>query len=120
MTLVMICRDNQSCWFQHLIVALLGRADGGTILSSKQHKPGSRVTATGIYRVYHKSHRLMHEATLLAGSIFPCCKQCGREVRFELLMPVETKLVVPFRSGAILQESTPKRAMAAAAGSKRG
>lgn len=75
---------------------------------------------TGIYRVYHRSHRLMHEATLLAGSIFPCCKQCGPEVRFELLAAVETKLVVPFRSGAILEECAPKRALAAAAGSRRG
>ena len=92
---------------------------GEQILSRKQHRPGSRVTVTGIYRVYHKSHRLMHEAALLAGSVFPCCKQCGRAVKFELSATVEAKNVVPFRPGVILEECAAAKALAAAADGKR-
>lgn len=58
---------------------------------------------SGIYRVEHKSHRLMHEATLLAESRFPVCRQCDTAVRFELLRVV-TGHVLPFRSSAILEE----------------
>lgn len=67
-------------------------------------QPGERVCQTGVYRVNHESHRLMHEATLKAGDIFPCCKQCGRHVRFQLLRPVRDELVSSFRSGPILEE----------------
>jgi hypothetical protein len=80
----------------------------GSSLSRKKHKPGSRVPLTGIYRVYHESHRLMHEAALLADTIFPCCKQCGLAVRFELCALLEAKKVVPFRPGAILIECVTK------------
>lgn len=50
----------------------------------KRHSPGEVVPETGIYTVNHKSHRLIHEATLIHGDRFPICRQCGREVRFEL------------------------------------
>jgi len=67
-------------------------------------EPGQRVSQSGVYRVDHESHRLMHEVTLKAGEIFPCCKQCGRKVRFKLLHPVRDELVLPFRTGSILEE----------------
>jgi hypothetical protein len=37
--------------------------------------PGQRVLWSGVYRVHHDSDRLMHEASLRAGEIFPCCKR---------------------------------------------
>lgn len=66
-------------------------------------KPGDLVPTSGIYRVEHDSHRLMHEATLLAQSYFPLCRECGTEVRFELIRAV-TGRILPFRSATILKE----------------
>ncbi len=67
-------------------------------------KPGGSVPRSGIYRVYHNSHRLMHEVTLLNGELFPSCKQCSDKVRFELFRVVHDGDVLPFRSGEILAE----------------
>lgn len=52
----------------------------------------------------HDSHRLMHEATLLAAERFPICKQCGRSVRFELRRSVKnpTRIVAGYH--AILED----------------
>ena len=66
--------------------------------------PGERVPQSGIYRVLHNSHRLMHESALRAEEIFPCCKHCGRHVRFELIRAARDQDVLPFRAGEILQE----------------
>lgn len=78
-------------------------------MATALHKPGQRVPVSGIFRVHHKSHRLMHEATLLRETVFPRCKHCGDFVRFQLLRSVSDKTVVPFRSGAILEECPLKR-----------
>jgi hypothetical protein len=67
-----------------------------------RHRPGERVLKSGIYRVSHDSHRLMHEAALRSGDIFPCCRQCRNEVRFELVRIVQGQMILPFRSGEIL------------------
>jgi hypothetical protein len=67
-------------------------------------KPGEIVLTSGAYRVQHASHRLMHEATLLMGARFPRCKQCGDQVRFELLRMMRDAEVMPFRSGQILTD----------------
>ena len=40
---------------------------------------------TGIYTVYHYQHRMPHAGLLVAGQLFPTCRQCGNRVRFELL-----------------------------------
>lgn len=66
-------------------------------------KPGEIVPLSGIYRVEHKSHRLMHEATLLARTCFPLCRECRTAVRFHLVREV-TGRVLPFRSSTILEE----------------
>lgn len=39
--------------------------------------PGDTVPLSGVYRVEHRSHRLMHEATLLAHSRFPAASVAG-------------------------------------------
>lgn len=43
------------------------------------------IPQSGIYRVYHRSHRLPHEVTLLKGEKFPKCQKCPEAVRFKLL-----------------------------------
>lgn len=63
--------------------------------------PGEKVPETGIYRVVHESHRLMHTATLLRAETFPICKRCRGRVRFTLVRPVK-QYVPPFRAGEIL------------------
>ncbi|HET7749786.1 MAG TPA: hypothetical protein VFK81_10425 [Terriglobales bacterium] len=65
-------------------------------------KPGQKVGRSGIYRVEHASHRLMHEATLLAEDLFPSCRRCGDQVRFELIRALRDQAVLPFREGEIL------------------
>jgi hypothetical protein len=68
------------------------------------YKPGDVVPETGIYRVSHDSHRLMHEATLLQDMQFPRCKKCRHSVRFTLLRALQDRSVIPFRSSVILEE----------------
>jgi hypothetical protein len=67
-------------------------------------QPGERVPRSGLYRVYHHTHRLMHEAALLTGDPFPFCKQCGTAVRFEFIRLLRDSDILPFRSGEILQK----------------
>jgi len=69
-----------------------------------EFSPGDTVPTSGVYRVYHDSHRLMHEATLLADSLLPRCKQCKSKVRFELARPVADRLVLPLDGHALLEE----------------
>src|SRR6476469_1005987 len=59
-------------------------------------KPGESVPRSGVYRVYHDLHRLMHEAALLNGELFPCCRQCNNSVRFELFRLMHDANVLPF------------------------
>lgn len=73
-------------------------------MKDKNFKPGDIVPTTGIYRVEHDAHRLMHEATLLEKTLFPQCRQCGTAVRFRLLRRLNGRRALPFRSTAILEE----------------
>lgn len=66
--------------------------------------PGQRVPSSGVYRVHHDSHRLMHEASLRAGEIFPCCRQCHTKIRFELFRKLRDEQVLPFSEGALLMQ----------------
>jgi len=66
--------------------------------------PGDVVPASGVYRVEHQAHRLMHEATLLANTRFPRCKRCKDAVRFSLSRKVDDNLVLPFSGHLILEE----------------
>lgn len=66
--------------------------------------PGDSVPASGVYRVEHDSHRLMHEATLLADALFPRCKKCKDAVRFRMLRTVADSHVLPLRGHAFLEE----------------
>lgn len=66
--------------------------------------PGDTVPVSGVYRVEHDSHRLMHEATLLVETRFPRCKHCRDAVRFCLVRSVLDNQVLPFRAHAFLEE----------------
>lgn len=69
-----------------------------------KYKPGEVVPVSGIYRVTHESHRLMHEATLLEGDRFPLCKQCKRGVRFELRRAIQNPTRISSGYHAILED----------------
>jgi hypothetical protein len=70
----------------------------------RKFKPGQQVPVSGIYRVEHDSHRLMHEAALLEKGLFPRCRKCNSQVRFQLVRPMIADCILPFRSSAILEE----------------
>jgi hypothetical protein len=54
----------------------------------ERFRTGTRVPESGIYRVIHYQHRPSHGVTLLQGSSFPPCRECGDHVWFELLRAV--------------------------------
>jgi hypothetical protein len=70
----------------------------------RKYRPGDVVPESGIYRVMHDSHRLMHEATLLEGQRFPLCKKCNHDVRFELRRPVKNPTRITSGYHAILED----------------
>lgn len=84
--------------------------EGGRIESSqgqivrKKYRPGEVVPESGIYRVMHESHRLMHEATLLEGTRFPLCRQCKHSVRFDLRRGVKNPTRISSGYHAILED----------------
>jgi hypothetical protein len=46
----------------------------------------------------------MHDATLLAGDRFPVCRQCAKQVRFELRRAVKNPTRIPSGFHAILED----------------
>ena len=70
----------------------------------RRYRPGELVPESGVYRVTHDSHRLMHEATLLAGDRFPLCRQYKMSVRYELRRAVKNPSRVPSGYHAILED----------------
>jgi hypothetical protein len=79
------------------------KPDQGPIVR-KKYRPGDVVPQSGIYRVVHDSHRLMHEATLVEGQRFPICRRCQRNVRFELRRPVKNPTQITSGYHAILED----------------
>jgi len=70
----------------------------------RKYRPGDVVPESGIYRVMHDSHRLMHEATLLEGQRFPICKKCNHDVRFELRRAVKNPTRITSGYHAVLED----------------
>ena len=80
-----------------------------------QFIPGDVVPVSGVYRVEHNSHRLMHESALLADTRFPRCKRCRDDVRFHLVRPIVNSQILPFHVHAFLEEyEDPDQPLAAA------
>jgi hypothetical protein len=67
------------------------------------YRPGDIVPKSGVYRIDHHLHRLMHEATLLEGEKFPLCRKCRAGVSYSLVRAVNGS-VPPFRPTEILEE----------------
>lgn len=56
---------------------------------AQQFAPGDRVRESGIYRVIHESHRPVHAVCAVKGDIFPDCRRCKLQVRYELWMEAD-------------------------------
>jgi hypothetical protein len=54
-------------------------------MHDQAYKPGQKISKSGVYAVKHSDHRPDHEATMVAGDMFPECSVCGDNVRFRLL-----------------------------------
>jgi hypothetical protein len=62
-----------------------------------QFRCGDKILESGIYRVYHKGHRLAHEVTLLRDQLFPKCMKCEDSVYFELVRSAPDITLAPFK-----------------------
>jgi hypothetical protein len=67
------------------------------------YRPGDTVPGSGIYRIEHHKHRLMHEVTLTEGMLFPQCRTCKAKVRFYSVRRIHGP-VLPFRPTEILED----------------
>ena len=65
---------------------------------ARKFKPGEPVSATGVYRATHSGHRMTHEVTVREQAIFPKCRKCGFEVRFELVRVADDHPIVAERA----------------------
>ncbi|MBV9086649.1 MAG: YjzC family protein [Acidobacteria bacterium] len=54
-------------------------------MPEERYKPGQKIPKSGVYMVHHADHRADHEATMLAGDLFPECSVCTDSVRFRLI-----------------------------------
>jgi hypothetical protein len=56
----------------------------------KVFHPGERAQVTGIYEVVHQNkHRKRHKLLLQHGDLFPPCRICKRDVKFQLVQAAE-------------------------------
>ena len=65
--------------------------------NAKQFRCGDKIRESGIYRVYHRNHRLAHEVTLLRDQLFPKCIKCEDSVYFELVRSAPDITLAPFK-----------------------
>jgi hypothetical protein len=65
--------------------------------NAKQFRCGDKILESGIYRVYHRNHRLAHEVTLLRDQFFPKCIKCEDSVYFELVRSAPDITLAPFK-----------------------
>jgi hypothetical protein len=54
-------------------------------MADEVFQPAEQVPESGVYQVLHYRHRLYHEVTMVRGSSFPYCSECGNNVRFRLV-----------------------------------
>jgi hypothetical protein len=64
---------------------------------TKQFRCGDKILESGIYRVFHRNHRLAHEVTLLRDQLFPRCLKCDDSVYFELIRSAPDITLAPFK-----------------------
>lgn len=56
------------------------------VRESGRLRAGEPAEQSGIYRAYHRVHRMPHNVFIAAGTRLPVCQRCGRDVQFALLM----------------------------------
>jgi hypothetical protein len=98
------CHDYWKSFTIYKIPKAADRIHPRDLIVRKKYRPGDLVPESGIYRVIHDSHRLMHEATLLQDQRFPICKKCKHEVRFELRRAVKNPTRITSGYHAILED----------------
>jgi hypothetical protein len=54
-----------------------------------RYRTSLKIPKSGIYRVFHREHRLPEEVTLLEHEDFPGCTQCDKAVHFEFTREVD-------------------------------
>jgi hypothetical protein len=54
----------------------------------RAYKSGQMVPISGIYTVIHLDHRAPHEALAIRGDVFPFCRVCKNQVRFQIAQVV--------------------------------
>jgi hypothetical protein len=86
-------------------------------MAAAAYRPGDIVPVSGVYRIDHHLHRLMHEATLEGGIKFPLCRKCRSGVSFSLVRAVQGA-VVPFQPTKILEDYPEPETYSFAAGSE--
>jgi hypothetical protein len=59
------------------------------VVPTQRLQPGNCVEQSGVYRVYHRAHRLPHSVFIPSGTVLPQCRRCGDKVEFGLLLPSE-------------------------------
>lgn len=52
-------------------------------------QPGEKVPTTGVYTATHSQHRLPHEVFAVEGDVFPACRKCGDDLRFDLIQAAD-------------------------------
>ena len=67
------------------------------VKETKQFRCGDKILESGIYCVFHRSHRLAHEVTLLRDQLFPRCIKCEDSVYFELVRSAPDITLAPFK-----------------------
>ncbi len=50
----------------------------------KIYQPGDTARSSGLYTVFHLDHREPHLVLVLAGELFPACRTCKGQVRFQM------------------------------------
>ncbi|MGE5205681.1 MAG: hypothetical protein ACM3PW_08695 [Chlamydiota bacterium] len=58
-------------------------------LDIMERRAGAVCKRSGVHRVIHDQHRAPHQAIVQQGEVFPTCRGCGPQVRFEFLRPLE-------------------------------
>jgi len=77
---------------------------------NNRFSPGELSPRSGVYRIFHATHRSMHDAAMLAGERFPRCRICGNAVRFELLAPTRGSAATESQNPSVLIASHETRA----------
>jgi len=85
----------------HKSSIFLVKSAPSSVAKACRFRTGESIPRSGVYRVFHRKHRLPHEVTLLREEEFPRCAKCQDAVTFQLLKaaqePMEAARARSFR-----------------------